>query len=65
MAGRVDCVERPVGSLTIDPAGFDFGADADERMDILVVAVDPGRLALAAAEGALPEAPPCCTDQLG
>jgi AraC family transcriptional regulator len=56
MAGRVDCVERPVGSLTIDPAGFDFGADADERMDILVVAVDPGRLALAAAEGALPEA---------
>jgi AraC family transcriptional regulator len=56
MAGRVDCVERPVGSLTIDPAGFDFGADADERMDILVVAVDPGRLALAAAEGTLPEA---------
>jgi AraC family transcriptional regulator len=56
MAGRVVCVERPVGSLTIEPAGLDFGVDADERIDILVVAVDPSRLALAAAEGALPEA---------
>jgi hypothetical protein len=29
---------------------------ADEEVDILVVAVDLGRMALAAAEGALPEA---------
>ena len=56
MAGRVACYERPVGSLTIDPAGYDFAADADQDLEILVVAVDPGRMALAAAECALPEA---------
>jgi AraC family transcriptional regulator len=56
MAGRVVRLERPVGSLTINPAGFDCAADADEDVDILLVAVDPGRMALAAAEGALPEA---------
>src|SRR6516162_7441757 len=55
MAGRVVRLERPVGSLTINPAGFDCAADADEDVDILLVAVDPGRMALAAAEGALPE----------
>ena len=56
IAGRVLCIERRVGSLTINPAGFDFAADADEGTDILVVAVDPGRVALAAAEGASPDA---------
>ena len=56
MAGRVVRLERPVGSLTINPAGFDCAADADEDVDILLVAVDPGRMALAAAEGTLPEA---------
>ena len=56
MAGRIAHNERPVGSLTINPAGYDFAADADEDVEILVVAVDPGRMALAAAEGALPEA---------
>jgi len=56
MAGRIAHYERPVGSLTINPAGYDFAADADEDVEILVVAVDPGRMALAAAEGALPEA---------
>ncbi|MGA7265590.1 MAG: AraC family transcriptional regulator [Stellaceae bacterium] len=56
MAGRVACYERPVGSLTINPAGYDFAADADQDLEILVVAVDPGRMALAAAECALPEA---------
>jgi len=56
MAGRVVRLERPVGSLTINPAGLDCAADADEDVDILLVAVDPGRMALAAAEGALPEA---------
>jgi len=56
MAGRIAHYERPVGSLTINPAGYDFAADADEDVEILVVAVDPGRMALTAAEGALPEA---------
>ena len=56
MAGRIAHYERPVGSLTINPAGYDFAADADEDVEILAVAVDPGRMALAAAEGALPEA---------
>jgi AraC family transcriptional regulator len=56
MAGRIAHYERPVGSLTINPAGYDFAADADEDVEILVVSVDPGRMALAAAEGALPEA---------
>src|SRR5215469_8246082 len=55
MAGRVVRLERPVGSLTINPAGFDCAADADEDVDILLVAVDRGRMALAAAEDALPE----------
>ncbi|HEV2098823.1 MAG TPA: hypothetical protein VGR45_07835 [Stellaceae bacterium] len=45
IAGRVLCIERPVGSLTINPAGLDFAADADQSLDILVVAVDPGRVA--------------------
>lgn len=56
IGGRVLCTERPVGSLTINPAEFDFAADADQGMDILVVAVDPGRVALAAAEGTSPGA---------
>ena len=56
MADRVVCVERRAGSLSIYPAGVECAADADERVDILMVAVDPGRMALAAAEGALPEA---------
>ena len=56
MAGHVVCGERRAGSLTINPAGVEFAADADADMDILVVTVDPGRIALAAAESALPEA---------
>jgi AraC family transcriptional regulator len=56
MDGRVVYVERRAGTLSIYPAGVDCAADADECVDILTVAVDPGRMALAAAEGALPEA---------
>ena len=56
MADRLVCVERRAGSLSIYPAGVDCAADADIGVDILMVAVDPGRMALAAAEGALPEA---------
>src|SRR5580658_4852344 len=44
------------GRLSITPSGCDIAADADEDVEILVVAVDPGRMALAAAECALPEA---------
>jgi len=56
MAGRGVRLEHPVGSLTINLARFECGSDADEDVDILVVAVNLGRMALAAAEGALPEA---------
>ena len=56
MAERLVCVERRAGSLSIYPAGVDCAADADMGVEILMVAVDPGRMALAAAEGALPEA---------
>jgi AraC family transcriptional regulator len=48
--------EHRAGSLSITPSGCDIAADADEDAEILVVAVDPGRMALAAAECALPEA---------
>jgi AraC family transcriptional regulator len=56
MGGRVVYVERRAGTLSIHPAGVDCAADADEDLDILVVSVDPCRMALAAAEGALAEA---------
>jgi len=56
MVGRVAHYEHRAGSLTITPSGCDIAADADEDAEILVVAVDPGRMALAAAECALPEA---------
>jgi AraC family transcriptional regulator len=56
MAGRAVCVDGRVGSLSIYPAGIDIAADADEGVDILAIAVDPGRMALAVAEGAPPEA---------
>jgi AraC family transcriptional regulator len=55
MGGGVVYVERRAGTLSINPAGVDCAADADERVDILTVAVDPGRMALAAAEGTRPE----------
>jgi hypothetical protein len=38
MAGRVVRLERLVGSLTINPAGLDCAAAADEDIDVLVVA---------------------------
>ena len=56
MAGRLVCVEGHVGTLSTYPAGIDVVADADEGIDILVVAIDPGRMALAAADSELPEA---------
>ena len=38
------------GALTILPEGMDCRADADGDTDILVLAIDPGRFSLAAAE---------------
>ena len=56
IAGRILRHEAPAGSLAICPAGADCGADAEESVDALLVAIDPGPLALAAAEGSSLEA---------
>jgi AraC family transcriptional regulator len=56
IAGRTLRHEAPAGSLAICPAGADCGADAEESVDALLVAIDPGQLALAAAEGSVLEA---------
>jgi AraC family transcriptional regulator len=50
MADRVLRHEPAAGSLAICPAGIDCAADADQGADILLVAIDPRRFALAAAE---------------
>jgi hypothetical protein len=55
MAGRLVCAEGRVGALSTYPAGIDVTADADRSVDILAIAVEPGRMALAAAESELPE----------
>ena len=46
----------PPGSLAIGPAGVDFRADVEGSFDSLLVAIDPARLALAAAEDSAYEA---------
>jgi AraC family transcriptional regulator len=51
IAGRTLRHEAPVGSLAIYPAGIDCGGDAEESTDALLVTIDPGQFALAAAEG--------------
>src|ERR1700732_2597659 len=57
MAGRTLRHEAPAGSLAICPAGIDCAADAEESVHALLVAIDPGQLALAAAESSALEAP--------
>lgn len=55
---RLDCIpawqvvgaDVMVGSFAIHPAGMECVADIGETVDTLMVAIDPGRLALAAAE---------------
>lgn len=55
---RIDCRiggqtlrhDGPPGSFAICPAGIDCKADADQSVEALFVAIDPGQLALAAAE---------------
>jgi AraC family transcriptional regulator len=50
MAGRSLWHDPPAGSLAVCPAGMDCAADTEQSADIVVVAVHPGQLALAAAE---------------
>jgi AraC family transcriptional regulator len=50
MADRTVSHSPPTGSLAICPAGIDSAANAEGSVDVIFIAVDPGRLALAAAE---------------
>ena len=56
IAGRTLRHQAPAGSLAICPAGTYCAADAEESVDALLVAIDPGQLALAAAEASALEA---------
>jgi AraC family transcriptional regulator len=50
LAGRTLRHDSPTGTLAICPAGMDCGADGEGTYDSLLIAIDPSRLALAAAE---------------
>ncbi len=50
MADRTVSHAPPTGSLAICPAGIDSAANAEGSVDVIFIAVDPGQLALAAAE---------------
>jgi AraC family transcriptional regulator len=56
MADQMLSHEAPAGSLAICPAGVDCAADAEENVDAVIVAIDPSKLALAAAEDSMPDA---------
>jgi AraC family transcriptional regulator len=56
MADRTLSHEPPPGSLAICPAGIDCAADTNGSVDAILVAIDPGQLALAAAEDSALEA---------
>lgn len=56
MAGQRLCHETTTGALAICPAGIDCSAETDASADMLVVAIKPGQLALAAAEDSALEA---------
>jgi AraC family transcriptional regulator len=56
MAGRTLQHQTHTGSLAIRPAGIDSCAEADASIDLLIIAIKPGQLALAAAEDAALEA---------
>jgi AraC family transcriptional regulator len=55
LANRAVSHDVPAGSLSICPAGIDCAAEAGESVAAILVAIDPGRLALAAAEDSAPE----------
>jgi len=50
IAGKTLSHEPPAGSLAICPAGADYVADAEGSVDAILVAIDPRRVSLAAAE---------------
>ena len=56
MAGRVLQHETSAGALAICPAGIDCSAETDASADVLLVAIKPSQLALAAAEDSALEA---------
>jgi AraC family transcriptional regulator len=51
IADRTLSHEPQAGSLAICPMGADYCADASGSVEAIVVVIDPGKLALAAAEG--------------
>jgi AraC family transcriptional regulator len=56
LAGRALRYVSPAGSLSICPAEMNCAADGEQTFDSVLVAVDPSRLALAAAEHSALEA---------
>jgi AraC family transcriptional regulator len=50
IADRTLSHDPPTGSLAVCPTGADYGVDARGTVEAIAVAVDPGKLALAAAE---------------
>jgi AraC family transcriptional regulator len=56
MANRTLLHDPHAGSLAICPAGIDCAADAEGSVDAILVAIDPGQFALAAAEDSALEA---------
>jgi AraC family transcriptional regulator len=52
MADRALSHAPPDGSLAVCPAGIDCAADTSGGIDAILIAIDPSRLALAAAEDA-------------
>ncbi len=56
MAGQRLCHETRTGALAICPAGIDCSAETDACADMPVVAIEPGQMALAAAEDSAIEA---------
>jgi hypothetical protein len=55
IGGRALSHSPPAGSPVICPTGIDCAADAEESVDAILVAIDPGHLALAANEDLTPE----------
>jgi AraC family transcriptional regulator len=56
VAGRALRCEAPAGGLGICPAGVDCAVDTEQSITMIQVAIDPGQLALAAAEDSALEA---------
>jgi AraC family transcriptional regulator len=51
IADRALSYEPPRGCVAIQPSGADYAADGEGTTEAIIVAVDPSRFALAAAEG--------------